>query len=68
VDAQLSLSLGISRDMDMEGLEEATRLHQDRYHVAETIYMAEINPRSLTDVIIDNSDFANPRLLGRQRG
>jgi uridine kinase len=68
VDAQLSLSRGISRDMDMEGLEEATRLHQDRYHAAETIYMAEINPRSLADVIIDNSDFATLRLLGRQRG
>lgn len=68
VDAQLSLRRGISRDMDMEGLEEATRLHQDRYHAAETIYMAEVNPRSLADVIIDNSDFANPRLLGRQRG
>jgi uridine kinase len=54
--------------MDMEGLEEATRLHQDRYHAAETIYMAEINPRSLVDVIIDNSDFANPWLLSRQRG
>ena len=68
VDAQLSLSRGISRDMDMEGLEEATRLHQDRYHAAETIYMAEINPRSLADVIIDNSNFANPWLLSRQRG
>jgi uridine kinase len=68
VDAQLSLSRGMSRDMETEGLEEATRLHQDRYHAAETIYMAEVDPRSLADVIIDNSDFANPRILDRRRG
>ncbi|MGH3782606.1 MAG: hypothetical protein ACRDRO_18790, partial [Pseudonocardiaceae bacterium] len=30
VDIRLSLSRGISRDTDAEGLEEATRLHQDR--------------------------------------
>lgn len=67
-DAALSLHRGISRDAAMEGLEEATRVHQDRYHPAEMIYLAEVGPRSLADLIIDNRDFARPRILTRPRG
>lgn len=63
VDPRLSLSRGISRDTDAEGLESAIQLHQNRYHVAEAIYMAEVDPRTIADAIIDNTDFANPRLL-----
>jgi uridine kinase len=37
--------------------------HRDRYHAAELIYLAEVEPRSVADVVIDNRDFANPRLL-----
>jgi uridine kinase len=40
-----------------------TRLHRDRYHAAEMIYLAEVDPRSLADVIIDNRDFKCPRIL-----
>ena len=63
VDAEQSRHRGISRDTDMEGIEEASRLHQDRYHAAETIYLAGVDPQSLADVVIDNRDFANPGLL-----
>jgi uridine kinase len=68
VDAALSLHRGISRDAAMEGLEEATRVHQDRYHSAEMIYLAEVGPRSLADLIIDNRDFARPRILTAREG
>jgi uridine kinase len=63
VDAGTALRRGIARDRATEGEEEATRLHRDRYHVAETIYLAEVRPQDLANVIIDNRDFASPRLL-----
>jgi uridine kinase len=62
VDADMALARGITRDTEMEGLDEATRVHRDRYHAAERIYLAEVDPLSLADLIIDNCDFANPRL------
>jgi uridine kinase len=46
----------------MEGTGEAIRLHRDRYHAAEMIYVAEVNPQTLADLIIDNRDFARPRI------
>jgi uridine kinase len=63
VPAGLSLRRGISRDAAREGAEEAARLHRDRYHAAEMIYIAEVGPQSLADLIIDNSDFAHPVIL-----
>ena len=63
VDARVSLIRGIARDQESEGLEGATSLHTDRYHVAEAIYVKEVNPMSLTDLIVDNSDFEDPRVL-----
>lgn len=62
VDADMALARGIARDTEMEGLEEATRVHRDRYHASQRIYLAEVDPMSLADLIIDNSDFANPRM------
>jgi len=49
VDADMALARGIARDTEMEGLEEATRVHRDRYHAAERIYLAEVDPMSLAD-------------------
>jgi uridine kinase len=66
VDAELALSRGISRDAAMEGVEEAARVHRDRYHAAEMIYQAEVRPLSLADLVIDNRDFAHPRILSRR--
>ena len=66
VDADMALARGIARDTEMEGMEEATRVHRDRYHAAERIYLAEVDPMSLADAIIDNSNFARPNVV-RQR-
>jgi len=67
VDPGLSLARGIARDTASEGgIEEATRLHRDRYHAAEQLYLAEVDPRARADVVIDNRDFAAPRILDRR--
>jgi uridine kinase len=64
VGADLALRRGVARDAPMEGAREAASVHRDRYGAAETIYLAEVGPRSLADLVIDNSDFARPVLLG----
>jgi uridine kinase len=63
VSARVSVARGIIRDTDLEGLEEATAVHRDRYQVAEEIYVGEVDPLSLADVIIDNTVFSNPVIL-----
>ncbi len=62
VDPATALRRGIARDSAAEGPAEAARLHRDRYHAAEAIYLAEVRPRDLADVIIDNRDFSHPRI------
>jgi uridine kinase len=63
VDPETALRRGIARDSAAEGADEAARVHRDRYHAAETIYLAEVDPRSLADLTIDNKDFKRPRIL-----
>jgi uridine kinase len=63
VDPEVSLARGVTRDTAAEGgVDEARRLHRDRYHAAELIYLAEVDPRRRADVVIDNRDFAAPRI------
>jgi uridine kinase len=64
VDTELALRRGVARDAAREGAQEALRVHRDRYHAAEMIYLTEVGPKALADLIIDNSDFARPVLLG----
>ncbi len=63
VDFELSVQRGIARDTDMEGREAAEALHRDRYGAAERVYLAEVDPLARADLVIDNRDFAAPRLL-----
>jgi uridine kinase len=63
VDPQTALRRGIARDAAAEGIEDASRVHRDRYREAEKIYLAEVCPQHMADVIIDNRDLANPRIL-----
>lgn len=60
VPRDLSLTRGIGRDAGREGMEEAARLHRERYQASEEIYMREVGPTSTADVVIDNRDFAAP--------
>lgn len=67
VDSQTALRRGIDRDAAAEGAQEAARLHHDRYQGAEMIYLAEVRPQQIADVIIDNRDFTAPRILADRR-
>lgn len=62
VDPEVSIQRGIARDRAMEGA-EAEALHRDRYLPAERLYIAEVEPARLAEVIIDNTDFDRPRIL-----
>jgi uridine kinase len=64
IDSELSVRRGIERDVEMEGgADEAEALHRDRYLVGELLYIEEVDPRSFVEVILDNTDFDNPRLV-----
>ena len=64
IDEELSVRRGIERDADMEGgADAAETLHRDRYLVAELLYIDEVDPRSFVEVIVDNTDFDNPRIV-----
>jgi uridine kinase len=63
IEPELSVRRGTDRDSAREGTDAAETLHRDRYATAETIYVAEVNPVSLADVVIDNTDFDDPRLI-----
>lgn len=63
VPPELALARGIERDAEREGREDAERVHRDRYHVAEQIYIAEVDPRSRADAVIDNADYSSPVIL-----
>jgi uridine kinase len=63
VSPAMALARGIARDAPREGEEAARRVHQDRYRAAEDIYLAEVRPAELADVVIENSDFAHPEVL-----
>lgn len=65
VSPELSLSRGIDRDADQEGRAEAERMHRDRYHAAERIYIDEVNPRARAQVVVDNALLEAPRIVGR---
>jgi uridine kinase len=62
VDAELSVQRGAERDQNWAG-SEAESIHRNRYLVAEHIYLREVEPLSMMDVVIDNSVFAHPRVV-----
>ncbi|NVI92293.1 uridine kinase [Actinomadura sp. BRA 177] len=62
VDPELAGRRGIARDEAMEGA-EAEALHRDRYVPAERLYMAEVDPVGLAQVVIDNTAFGRPRIV-----
>ena len=64
VEPAVSLRRGVERDTESEGgAEAALQLHRHRYHVAEAIYLAEVDPQLKADVVIDNTHFADPMVL-----
>jgi uridine kinase len=66
VPQELAVARGIERDAPLEGRDEAERLHRDRYQIGEQIYVGEVDPTARADVVIDNTDYANPTLVATQ--
>jgi uridine kinase len=62
VDPETSVRRGGERDQYWAG-SEAETLHRTRYLPAERLYLAQVDPLKLVDVVIDNTDFSRPRLL-----
>jgi uridine kinase len=62
VDEEMSVRRGSLRDQDWAG-SEAEAIHRTRYLVAERLYVAEVDPVRLADVVVDNADFERPRIL-----
>ena len=63
VPPEVALSRGVERDAPAEGRREAERLHLDRYHSSELIYVTEVDPVARADIVIDNTDLANPDVI-----
>ncbi len=63
VPSEVALARGIERDAPSEGKNEAESLHRDRYHVGEQVYVEEVEPKAKADVMIDNTEYANPVIL-----
>ncbi|MEV7230989.1 MULTISPECIES: uridine kinase [Polymorphospora] len=66
VDEDTSVRRGTHRDQDWAGA-QAEAVHRDRYLVAERLYLTEVDPLRLVDVIVDNALFDQPRLLRDRR-
>jgi uridine kinase len=62
VDAETSVERGAERDRSWAG-SEAEAVHRDRYLASERLYLAEVDPLRLVDVVIDNSAFDRPRIV-----
>jgi hypothetical protein len=56
---------GLSRCAASIRSEAAEAIHRDRYLAGELLYIAEVDPHSFVDVIVDNTDFDNPRIVRR---
>src|SRR5262249_28234790 len=57
-----SRRLGVARDTELEGHDEAARLHDTRYRVGEQLYIDEVQPKRRADFVIDNSDIGQPKM------
>jgi uridine kinase len=62
VDEDESIRRGTRRDRATVG-EDAERLHRERYLAAERIYIEEVDPVGIADVVVDNSDLDHPRIM-----
>ena len=64
IDPELSVRRGTARDAAMEGSADAAeQLHRDRYLASEILYLEEVDPLAIVEVIVDNTDFDRPHLV-----
>lgn len=58
VSPETSVRRGAERDQDTQ----AEAIHRDRYLPAERLYIAEVDPLRLVDLVIDNTVFDKPQI------
>jgi uridine kinase len=63
IDVDLSLRRSTDRDAPRDGAERAEALHRERYGPAEEIYIAEAHPIERADIVVDNTDIDDPRIV-----
>jgi uridine kinase len=63
IDPELSVRRGLARDVVSYGGEDAEAVHRDRWLAGEQLYIAEVDPQTLADFVIDNTDIDDPVLL-----
>ena len=61
VSREVSIARGEARDAEWGEVES---VHRTRYAVAADVYLSEVDARSRADMVIDNTDFARPRIVG----
>lgn len=62
VDPEMSVRRGTMRDQNTWAGSDAEAIHRDRYLPAERIYLHEVDPTRLVDIVIDNSTFDQPKI------
>jgi uridine kinase len=66
VDFDEVLRRGVARDQTWMGsAEETARRYRTKYIPGEMRYVAEVRPRERAQIVVDNRDFAAPRLMLR---
>jgi uridine kinase len=64
ISQELSKERGMARDIGVLGDEaEVRKLYETRYLPGEELYMNRVNPRAKANVIVDNTDPAEPLLV-----
>lgn len=61
-DIVLKRMLERDRDLYKSELEEA-ELYKKRYRGGQELYINEMHPKEMSDIVIDNSDFENPLII-----
>jgi biotin carboxylase/uridine kinase len=62
VEPETAVRRGMVRDRNWAG-SDAEDVHRNRYVPAHFLYLSEVGPKRFVDVVMDNSDFSEPRLL-----
>ena len=58
------MNRGIERDQSaLGGYDPTIEKYEKRYHQASQIYISENQPKKVADIIIDNSDFNNLKII-----
>ncbi|WP_064967904.1 hypothetical protein [Tenacibaculum ovolyticum] len=61
---EIAMKRGVERDKDsLGGVELTKEKYEKRYHESSRMYLAENEPEKIADIVIDNSDFNNLKVI-----